>query len=159
MGRRAEPWACSASSRGRWGTELAFSGGFGNIPRQDCHPAGRAQSWGSRWASQNPDIHSGLVGAVLLRIRAQFRMSFRGPAFWSCAPPEHGRILHGRPRPHGLNARAKFGRESRHLCESFTLFRYNFHQVTYATPPKVRFLLSHSALTQRQPTARQPSPR
>ena len=49
---------------------MAFSGGFGNLPRQDCHPAGQARSWGSRWASRDPDIHSGLVGAVFLRIRA-----------------------------------------------------------------------------------------
>ena len=47
-----------------------LSGGFGNLPRQDCHPAGLARSWGSRWASRDPDIHSGLVGAVFLRIRA-----------------------------------------------------------------------------------------
>ena len=50
---------------------LAFSGGFGNLPRQDCHPAGRARSWGPRRASHNPDIHSGLLGAGSVRIWAQ----------------------------------------------------------------------------------------
>ena len=49
---------------------LAFSGGFGNLPVKDCHPAWRARSWGSRWTRRDPDIHSGLVGAVFLRIRA-----------------------------------------------------------------------------------------
>ena len=41
---------------------LAFLGGNGNLPRQDCHPVGLAR--------QDPDIHSGLVGAVFLRIGA-----------------------------------------------------------------------------------------
>ena len=49
---------------------LAFSGGFGNLPRQDCHPAGRARSWGPRRASRNPDIHSGLVSGVFVPIWA-----------------------------------------------------------------------------------------
>ena len=49
---------------------LAFSGGEGNLPVKDCHPAGSARSWGPRWTRRDPDIHSGLVGAVFLRIRA-----------------------------------------------------------------------------------------
>ena len=49
---------------------LAFSGGEGNLPVKDCHPAGSARSWGPRWTRRDPDIHSGLVGAVFLRIGA-----------------------------------------------------------------------------------------
>ena len=50
---------------------LAFSGGFGNLPIEDCHPAGRARSWGSRRGSRNPDIGSELPGVGFVRIWAR----------------------------------------------------------------------------------------
>jgi len=67
---RLSGWGVSNLCQPHRKAVLAFSGGFGNLPRKDCHPAGQARSWGSRWASRDPDIHSGLVGAVFLRIRA-----------------------------------------------------------------------------------------
>ena len=50
---------------------LAFLGGFGNLPRQDCHPAGRALFWGPRRGSRDPEIRSELPGVGFVRIWAR----------------------------------------------------------------------------------------
>jgi len=49
---------------------LAFLGGNGNLPRQDCHLVGDAPSWAPRRGRRSPGIHSGLVRAVFVPIFA-----------------------------------------------------------------------------------------
>ena len=58
---------------------LAFSGGFGNLPRQDCHLFGRARSWGP-WRGGR-----GILTSILAQLRPSLYQSGRGRA--SFRPP------------------------------------------------------------------------
>ena len=87
---------------------LAFSGGFGNLPWQDCHLVVYVPSWAPRRASRDPDIHSGLVGAVFLRIGVRSCVVQTG--LWRGGTPANGvqeRLERARRgSPAGLGGRA-----------------------------------------------------
>ena len=76
-----EPWACSASSRGRWGAELAISGGLGNLPR---HRIATPRS------GRRPRVHEGgswnLV-CILRSFRVYLGWALYGSRVRSCTAP------------------------------------------------------------------------
>jgi hypothetical protein len=93
-----EPWAFSASSRGRWGAELAISGGLGNLPRHRiATPRSGRRPRVHEGGSRNPGMHSEVLPGVL----GVGSVRFSGAVVYrSDRPSARGGI---QPTPHGAS--------------------------------------------------------
>ena len=91
-------WACSASSRGRWGAELAISGGLGNLPRHRiATPRSGRRPRVHEGGSRNPGMHSEVLPGVL----GVGSVRFPGAVVYrSDRPSARGGI---QPTPHGAS--------------------------------------------------------
>ena len=77
-----EPWAFSASSRGRWGAELAISGGLGSLPRgTGLPPRGAGAVLGSTRGGR------GILVCILRSFRVYLGWALYGSRVRSCTAP------------------------------------------------------------------------
>ena len=110
-----------------WNPVWAFWGREGNLPRQDCHPAGQAPSYGPRRGLRDPGMHSEVLGAGSVRIWARSCAVPTGPSGGVVSSQRHSERLSNAQAEGHQSLR---GRVLRSLGERYELRRL----------PRARFL-------------------